>query len=354
VLLERAAELEITTARTVGELEALAPEWHELWLRAPDATPFQSPAWLIPWAKHFTNGKLNCLAVRTGQADWSQGGHAVNRDTENFTPSANPLIGFVPAFVWANPSTGQRELLLLGTGVSDYCDGVFASECSAEAAEAALAYLHGSVEWHLLDFQELRSSSRFSIGTTEPQSILPILQLPTFIERLGETVPKSQLQNLAYYRRRAERLGECEWQTANRLTLDGMLDDLFALHSARWQQKGKTGVATDDNVRAFLREAARELLKIGALRVYRLTVKGETAAVLCAFASHGQTFYYLSGFDPRFADISPGTLTIGHAIERAVTDGCTRFDFLRGAERYKYLWGAKDTQTCRWIEKRTL
>jgi CelD/BcsL family acetyltransferase involved in cellulose biosynthesis len=343
VLLERSAELEVTTAQTVGELEALAPEWHELWLRAANATPFQSPAWLIPWAKHFTNGKLNCVVVRTSQAGSSDFGRA-----------GNSLIGFVPAFVWANPSTGQRELLLLGTGISDYCDGVFASECAVDVGQAALTHLHTSVAWDHLDFQELRSSSPFFNSAAEPQSILPILELPASVERLGETVPKAQLKNVAYYRRRAERLGKLEWQTANRLTLDPTLDELFALHSASWQEKGKTGVVTDDDMRAFLREAARELLKIGALRLYRLTVKGETAAVLCAFASHGQAFYYLSGFDPEFAEISPGTLIIGYAIEQAVQDGCRRFDFLRGAERYKYLWGAKDTQTYRWTEKRML
>ena len=30
----------------------------ELWRRAPAATPFQAPAWLIPWWRHFGNGEL--------------------------------------------------------------------------------------------------------------------------------------------------------------------------------------------------------------------------------------------------------------------------------------------------------
>jgi len=55
----------------------------------------------------------------------------------------------------------------------------------------------------------------------------------------------------------------------------------------------------------------------------------------------------LSGFDPKFASISPGTLLIGHAIEQAMADGSQAFDFLRGVERYKYLWGAHDTATYR-------
>jgi CelD/BcsL family acetyltransferase involved in cellulose biosynthesis len=33
---------------------------------------------------------------------------------------------------------------------------------------------------------------------------------------------------------------------------------------------------------------------------------------------------------------------VAHAIEQAVREGATTFDFLRGAEDYKYAWGAKD------------
>ena len=41
--------LEIEEVTTGTGLEALAPAWQDLWRRAPAATPFHSPAWLIPW-----------------------------------------------------------------------------------------------------------------------------------------------------------------------------------------------------------------------------------------------------------------------------------------------------------------
>ena len=52
--------------------------------------------------------------------------------------------------------------------------------------------------------------------------------------------------------------------------------------------------------------------------------------------------YYLSGYDPDLEKLSIGNILVAHAIEQAVRDGATTFDFLRGAEEYKYRWGSQD------------
>jgi CelD/BcsL family acetyltransferase involved in cellulose biosynthesis len=57
---------------------------------------------------------------------------------------------------------------------------------------------------------------------------------------------------------------------------------------------------------------------------------------------HGIVYYYLSGYDPDLEKQSIGTILVAHAVEQAVRDGATTFDFLRGAEEYKYAWGATD------------
>src|SRR3569832_272453 len=41
---------------TIETLESHLPQWDALWRRAPGATPFQSPHWLLPWWSHFSNG----------------------------------------------------------------------------------------------------------------------------------------------------------------------------------------------------------------------------------------------------------------------------------------------------------
>ena len=44
----------------------------------------------------------------------------------------------------------------------------------------------------------------------------------------------------------------------------------------------------------------------------------------------------------RFDACSPGALLLEHAIGEAVRTAAGEFDFLRGAEAYKYRWGARD------------
>jgi hypothetical protein len=53
--------------RDLGGLAALRPEWRALWRRCPAATPFQSPAWLLPWWRHLGGGELLAIAVRDGE-----------------------------------------------------------------------------------------------------------------------------------------------------------------------------------------------------------------------------------------------------------------------------------------------
>ena len=54
---------------------------------------------------------------------------------------------------------------------------------------------------------------------------------------------------------------------------------------------------------------------------------------------------FKTGLDPSLDKLSLGSLVIERAIERATQSGAPVFDFLRGAEDYKYAWGAADAFT---------
>src|SRR5690349_3566891 len=52
------------SVEVLRDLSAIVPEWWGLFSRSPDATPFQSPAWLLPWWECFGRGKPLVVAVR--------------------------------------------------------------------------------------------------------------------------------------------------------------------------------------------------------------------------------------------------------------------------------------------------
>jgi CelD/BcsL family acetyltransferase involved in cellulose biosynthesis len=149
-------------------------------------------------------------------------------------------------------------------------------------------------------------------------------------------------QNLRYYRRRAERAGTLRFETAvpDRVLL--LLENLVRLHGARWTAKGESGVLADATTGQFHGYASLALAAAGLLRLHALHFNDRIVAVLYGMQAKGRAYYYLSGYDPEFSHLGLGTLIVGHAIDTATQDGAQEFDFLRGAEPYKYRWGAQD------------
>jgi CelD/BcsL family acetyltransferase involved in cellulose biosynthesis len=172
----------------------------------------------------------------------------------------------------------------------------------------------------------------------EEQEPCVLLSIENAGDELQNFLSTHARKKLRYYKRSLA----CTFEDANAQNLDTLLDALFELHAARWQRRGMSGMLADDVIQRFHREAARAMLDAGALRMHAMRSADRIVAVFYGFAHHGTVSYYLSGYDPQLEKYSPGTVIVAHAIEKAVREGATTFDFLRGGEEYKYAWGAKD------------
>jgi CelD/BcsL family acetyltransferase involved in cellulose biosynthesis len=332
VLQTKAIQSEWLTTREA--FESLATEWLELWKNSANATPFQSPLWLIPWWRHFGENHLLCCAMRCDGA----------------------LIGFAPLFVCGSGSSKSRAVFFIGTGVSDYLD-ILAKPSFEKmvTTEFFRQLIDRRNEWDLCDFQELRADSvllsadfpaDFSVEKTVQSSCL-VLELPKKNAEISNAIPQSALEKLHYYRRRAERMGTVRIEIASENNFEKLFDAFVRLHCARWKERGGDGVLVGSAIQNFHRDVARGFLAIGALRFFALYLDDRIIAALYGFEFRGRIFYYLGGFDPQFSKLNPGTLIIGHAIEEAIRDGASEFDFLRGQEKYKYAWGAKERENFR-------
>ena len=302
---------------TPEELERLCPEWLELWRRSPGATPFQSPMWLLPWWRAFGSDALSTIVARD---------------------ASGALTGVLPLYIVRD---GDESLgMFLGSGNSDYLDAIG----SADLAPLA------DLDCQLWDLQQLRPTSPL-LNAPLPSGLAdrvldhdrcPILPIENAGDELQNLISTHFRKKIRYYRRALERIAPVTTESPTSETLEVFIDALYALHAARWQKRGLPGVLDDDVVQRFHREAARGLLDTGALRMYAIRLGERIAAVFYGFAHAGTVYYYLSGYDPELERLSIGTLIVAHAIEQAVREGAATFDFLRGAEEYKYAWGAKD------------
>jgi CelD/BcsL family acetyltransferase involved in cellulose biosynthesis len=300
------------------EFERVATEWKQLFARS-NVTSFQSPEWLLPWLEVFSARELVGIAVRNGDV----------------------LAGFAPLLIY--PRDGERVLAFAGGGVSDYLGVLAERGRELQVIEEILGTALEIPGWTILDLTDVAQSSTL-LGCpclakcAKPQETCLVLPLPETRAGLLGSFSKRQRANLRQARSRLQRAGDATVELATIDTIPQFLDDLFRLHASRWKEMGESGVLGELRVRQFHRRVAPRLCAEGVLRLDRLRLKGKTIAVTYSLSHDHEVYCYLQGFDPAFAQLSPGTLLMQAVIEDAMTRGIRRFDFLRGEEAYKTHW----------------
>jgi len=133
------------------------------------------------------------------------------------------------------------------------------------------------------------------------------------------------------------------------LNLDDVMeafDHLVGFLRARWGGQAVGSVLDDPRALRFHRHVLPLLLAEGRLRMIRLRGDDRTIGVFYGIASRGWWGYYLAGYDREWAGrIRLGQITLATAIELAAQEGATEFDFLKGAERIKYVWPVRERGT---------
>ncbi|HEY2829993.1 MAG TPA: GNAT family N-acetyltransferase, partial [Thermoanaerobaculia bacterium] len=231
---------------TADGLERIADQWEALWRRDPNATPFQSPQWLLPWWKHFGSDTPHVIV----------------------SSSNGEVNALAPLYILRDDDSGESLGLFLGTGASDYLDVLGDASLLIEAITAA--------DCQLWDLQQLRPSSPL-LGVplpdgwsdnVEDQDPCPVLSIEGAGEELQNLLSTHARKKLRYFRRSLEREGAVTYESATGESLDTLLHALNELHAARWQKRGLPGVLADEVTQSFHRDAARRMLDAGALRMY--------------------------------------------------------------------------------------
>lgn len=330
-----AAALEREEISHLARLEDLAAAWRSLWRRDPDATPFQHPAWLIPWWRHLGDGALRSLAL------WNGG----------------RLAGLLPLYGREDPDAHRWRLV--GIATSDYLGGLF-DPAHDGAVDAALAWIRdtlppgGACECAQLPGGSALARAAVPAGleeTCHPGE-------PTWVVALDPggpgahdaRLPSKLRHNLATARHRAEQVGAVALRTSCAADVHGLFDRLVSLHGAEWNGRGRTGVLCDARVLAAHRESLSGLHGDGAARLHALEVGGRAIAAVYTLRDTRpgrphRVYSYLGGFDPSVASWSPGSLILHELMRDAAAQGAAGFDLLRGAEPYKSRWGARPQPT---------
>lgn len=237
--------------------------------------------------------------------------------------------------------TPWKALRPMGIGPSDILRPLVRPGCE-NALNLIVESLQGA-PCDLVDLQQLREDDPLAGLLTDferdEQALCPVLQLPPAFEEYLKTLGKSLRYDVNKGLKADLRVDESHDGESAMKNLDIFLD----LHSRRWRKRGLPGAFGLPKVKRFQQDFVQRAGAEGWLRLHTLWQEGQPIGALYAMRAGKGTFFYQSGFDPGAGKVSPGTILVARSIRRAIEDGCTVFDFLRGAEPYKMRW--KPTQT---------
>jgi len=269
------------------------------------------------------------------------------------------LRGLVPIAV--RPTLTHVCVSLVGGGSgSDRVDLLTARGFEALAADMFLEWLaerFGSSGF-LLELRDVPATSsiwgaiqRSGLEHTVPLALQPreIYTLPYLTlsaaepTSIAESPSASALRSLTKHRRWLEH--RCHLRIERVSCVDAALaafEALIGLLRARW--RGAAASALDDpEVARRHRRAIPLLLADNRLRMIRVHGDDRTIAVFYGISSGRWWGYYLAGFDREWAGrIRLGQIVLSAAIDMAAAEGAAEFDFLKGAERVKYVWPVRE------------
>lgn len=328
----------------LDSLDVVEREWEAVHRADPVATVFTSSAWL--------RGRLSALAD-----PWCV---LAARPGAGEPVVALLLLRFLPSspamrFSWEEEDSsvagaGVPGLGMAGSPMADYTGFV----CSAGYEDMALAtfadYVQSRLDWRYFEIRDAFDyrldaflsyfpEPRFRVERY-PATPCPYLELNDSWEEFLGTRPHPRMRREIRHDLRAmERLPGLRRTT---IADDGELQisTLLELWQGRWGKLAEPQLAQ-------YRSVFRSCLESGCLWLDVFWDRDAPITGLLAFLDRKrQSFcFYITGFDKRYAALSPGTVIVAHAIREAICSGYRVFDFLRGDEPYKFSLGAELRQT---------
>lgn len=319
--------MSLTIARHLADVPLAG--WEELHGRGARTSPFLSPRFLLPWHRALGRG-CDVRVVRWG-------------------PDGGPDEGLL--FLCGCGEGGW--IFLGGEQVADYLDAVVAPERAEafwrEFLERGLPALGGGplklpglVEGTpaLSLVPSICRETGLSCSVEEMDKS-PFVSLPASFEEYLERLGSKERHEL---RRKMRRAGELLPGLAFRVsrTPEDLATDLPSFLELLRKSHPAKEAFMDASMATFFREVAEGFLASGRLRLAFLSSQGADVASVFQFRTDGALLLYNSGYDPKLRAANPGLVLIARSIGRAIDEGCSEYDFLRGTERYKYDLGGVD------------
>jgi CelD/BcsL family acetyltransferase involved in cellulose biosynthesis len=312
----------------VEGIDPLLAEWEALFAADSEATPFVSPGWAKAWSEHWAAGATPwTLAVR----------------------DEGRLVGLAPFVLRKQgPFRTLYELgnspsrdLLAEPAARDECAGAVARELRERRGEWDAIVIHNhpgsSAFERAAEDAGLRSSR-------EKPKAYPGIELPQSFEEYLAALPRKRRKDLRRHLRRLEEGPLALREVTDPGELPHVIERWRDLQVRWWDERnededraGRTSRYGD-----FVRDLTLALVPAGLATVWELHLDDAVVGVEISLLDRNTFYAWLGGYDPSIAHLGPGKVAIGHGIRTAIASGRGYYDLMRGAQSYKYWYGATD------------
>ncbi|HYZ28863.1 MAG TPA: GNAT family N-acetyltransferase [Thermoleophilaceae bacterium] len=311
-----------------GNVDDLVPEWAELYRADDRSTPFQSPAWVCAWWRHWAGRARPWVLTVRQEAR---------------------LVGLLAL---CGESVAGLTVIRTNGDPGDYCDLLALPELRASVEAVIGAELRARArEWDVLILGQLPPGSttaaaveRAGVRASHRAAIAcPGIALPDTFDAYLSSLPKTRRGNLRRHLRRLDD-GELEIREPRLEGLSAGLERWQAMRVREWEALGKhmNPVHATTRFRRLLLDALTGLMPDGLAQFWEFHRHGRLVGSFVNFCDRRTFYHYLGAFEPEVRSLGIGKAATGEAIRRSIDEGRSYYDFTRGSEPYKYWYGAAD------------
>jgi CelD/BcsL family acetyltransferase involved in cellulose biosynthesis len=308
---------------SLESFDSIYDAWKKLHDNSQIAPIFSSPEWSKVWWQQFGSGsKLYLGAVRQGGETIGIAPLLVNGDVASLIGSSDvcDYLDFVVA-------PGSEDIFFRELLDNLRIDGIRNLELTPLRPEStvrtSLINVAPKYKWQV---------------SCAPEDVTVELNLPSNWEEYLQLLSGKQRHELNRKLRRLNEEGDLNHRTvtdASRSNIDTFLR-LF-----RESRQDKAAFLTEQ-MESFFRSIARAMAKQKMLRLNILELDKKPVAATMCFDYRDTVYLYNSGYEPDYGWLSVGVISKALCIKDSIERHKKRFDFLKGAEAYKYHLGGQE------------
>ncbi|HLF04045.1 MAG TPA: GNAT family N-acetyltransferase [Dehalococcoidia bacterium] len=315
----------LTPLTSFQALRDLREEWAGLLAVSSANTLFLTPQWQEVWWDSFGDGKKVAGFCLRGPEGLVALASLAQQD------GALSFLGNSDTFDY-------NDFMVRPGHEAAFYDALLGHLEQTETGTLTLASLRdGSPTLTLLP--DLARQRGYRVEITQ-EDVAPGVVLPATWDDYVNGLSKKDRHELRRKLRRLETEANWRWYSLRGVEeVTSRLDDFFAL--MRLSRVDKAEYLTPQR-EEFFRRMARRTAELDLLRLSFMEMDGKPVAASICFDYGASRLLYNSGNNPEYGYYSVGLLLHALCLREAIEKGMAYFDFLRGAEPYKYHLGGQD------------